>query len=181
MDEDGITLAELEREIERLTKEGDELRQLYQDPAQQLARRASRGLVFAQLVESERLDAARLSKVRALCDPDDTWMFRAELLEADGWVRDAHGAWVLPPELRAVAKAQRADGDARGGSVGVNHRTQRRLTNSCSIFNGGFCTRADRYSTLIAAVERGGTRLMSGVYATGVPGITQGIWGDWTP
>ena len=85
---DTMSLAELDKEIERLQEEKERVEALLQNPEESSKRRARRGIAFGRWLETMAVTPEQMVAVQALADEVDRWLFGEEVLIADGWLRD---------------------------------------------------------------------------------------------
>ena len=85
---DEMSVAEINKEIERLQREKQRVKELLQNPEESRKRRDRRGIAFGRWVETMALTAEHMKAVQASADEEDGWLFGDEVLIADGWQHD---------------------------------------------------------------------------------------------
>ena len=101
-DDDGtMSVADLDQEIERLQREKQRVETLLQNPEQSRKRRDRRGIAFGRWMETVQLTGEQMQAAQALADKDDQWLFRDDILKADGWRYDKQSDRWHVPSVRA--------------------------------------------------------------------------------
>ena len=103
MNGEGRTLgsvAEIDAEIERLTRERAEYRRTLEDPEQRKARETRREQLAGRWVVGLPLDDSHLQGIRVAA-ASESWLFALDLMREDGWKCDDEGRWTLPAESRS--------------------------------------------------------------------------------
>ena len=89
------TVADIDAEIDRLTKARDEQNRLLADPMERKKRRIRREQLAGRWVVTLALQEEHLQEIRKLAGAE-AWLFDPDHLQSDGWTKNDQGQWTLP-------------------------------------------------------------------------------------